>query len=177
VTQGQGRHDGPAPLVVTAELPPDLKGWAERLRREYYPAERNRVEAHVTLFHALPPSCEAELREALAELARREAPVPARLEGVMPLGRGTALRIASPAMLALRGQLADRFAGMLTAQDAHPPRLHVTVQNKVSVEEAKALQGELARMLEARDFRFAGLALHRYRDGPWEGVKRWSFRG
>ena len=173
----QVRDAGAAPLIVTAELPADLQAWAEHLRRRHCPAERNRVAAHVTLFRALPPSCEEELREALAAIAREHSPLPARFDGILPLGRGTALRLASPAMLALRADLAERLHGLLTPQDRAEPRLHVTVQNKVSEREARALQAELAGGLRPRDFRFTGLALHRYRDGPREFVKRWSFRG
>ena len=165
------------PLIVTADLPGNLQAWAERLRRAHYPAERNRVAAHVTLFRALPPSCEGELRQALMALARDHPPVAARLGGAFSLGRGTAIEIASPAMLDLRAELAARFRGLLTLQDAAEPRLHVTVQNKVSDREARALQHELERTPAPRDFRFSGLALHRYRDGPWAFVKRWSFRG
>ena len=171
------RDDRPAPLIVTAELPADVQAWAERLRKAHYPAERNRVAAHVTLFRALPPSCEAELRDALAAATRGQAPVPARLGGAMSLGTGTALAIASLAMLALRADLAERLHGLLTPQDLAEPCLHVTVQNKVSEKEARALQAELGRAFEPRDFRFAGLALHRYLGGPWEPIKRWSFRG
>ena len=80
-------------------------------------------------------------------------------------------------MLALRRELADRLHGLLTPQDEPEPRLHVTVQNKVAPKEARALQARLAGEIVRRDFRFAGLALHRYRGGPWEFVKRWSFRG
>jgi len=166
-----------APLIVTAELPSDLQAWANRLRRAHYPAERNRVEAHLTLFHALPPSCEAELRDVLAAAAAEHPPVAARLEGAMSLGRGTALRIASADLLALRADLAERFRGLLTPQDVPVPRLHVTVQNKVAEKAARALLTELERTIEPLGFRFSGLALHRYRDGPWEFVKRWSFRG
>ena len=144
-------------LIVTAELPRDIQAWAERLRRAHYPAERNRVAAHVTLFRALPPSCEADLRGALAAAARDHAPLSAKLEGAISLGTGTALAIDSPAMLALRADLAERFHGLLTPPDLPHPRLHVTVQNKVSEREARALQAELARTLEPRDFRFAGL--------------------
>jgi hypothetical protein len=165
------------PLTVTAELPGDIQAWAERLRRAHYPAERNQVAAHVTLFRALPPSCEDMLREALAAAARTHPPLPARLDGTIPLGQGTAIGIVSPPVQALRAELADRLRGLLTPQDSAAPRLHVTIQNKVSEREARALQSELAGTLQPRDFRFAGLALHRYRDGPWAFVKRWSFRG
>ncbi|GGD89817.1 hypothetical protein GCM10011515_06790 [Tsuneonella deserti] len=161
---------------MTAELPEALQSRADQLRREHFPPERNHLKAHVTLFHALPPGVEDELRDALAAEARSK-PIPARLAGVMNLGRGTALRLESPAMLALRERLADRFHGLLTPQDERVPRLHVTIQNKVPPVEARALQQVLAPKIEPRDFTFAGLALHRYRGGPWEFVKRWSFRG
>jgi hypothetical protein len=168
--------DVAAPLIVTAELPEALQSRADQLRRLHYPPARNVLAAHVTLFHALPPSVEDELRDALSAEARAK-PVPARLEGVMSLGSGTALRIASPAMLAIWERLADRFHGLLTPQDEHAPRLHVTIQNKVSPHEAKELMKRLIPAIEAHDFAFAGLALHRYRGGPWETLKRWSFRG
>lgn len=167
---------GPAPLIVTAELPRALQSRADQLRRAHYPPERNFLPAHVTLFRALPPSCEEELRQVLAAEVRA-APLPARLAGVMNLGRGTALRIESPGMLALRERLADRLFGLLTPQDEPVPQLHLTLQNKVSPSEAKALQRLLAAAFEPHDFAFAGLALHRYRGGSWELVRSWSFRG
>ena len=48
-------------LIVTAELGPADLAWLDRLRRTYYPAERNQLPAHLTMFHALPPSAEGEL--------------------------------------------------------------------------------------------------------------------
>ena len=166
-----------APLILIAELPPDLQGWATSLRRAHFPPERNHLDAHVTLFHALPPSCEAELRDRCARLVSTHGPVPGRLTGIAKLGKGTALAIESPAMLAIRDELAERFHGLLTPQDEHRPRLHVTIQNKVSIEEARALQAALGPEITPRDFAFAGLALHAYRGGPWEAFKRWPFRG
>lgn len=166
-----------APLILTAELPPDLHRWATGLRRAHYPPERNHLEAHVTLFHALPAQLEDELRRLLARLAGEFAPPAARLEGVVSLGRGTGLRLASPAMLELRAHIAEHFRGMLTAQEDRAPRLHVTVQNKVSSAAARALQAELAGMVRPREFAFPGLALFRYRGGPWEAVRRFAFRG
>jgi hypothetical protein len=153
-----------------------MQSLADRLRREHYPPERNQLPAHVTLFHALPPWCEEELRDALGALARAHVRPSARLDGVMPLGSGTALRLSSPGLMEVRAELAERFHGLLTAQDNHPPRLHVTIQNKVSPREAKALQARLAATLEPRDFAFAGLAMHAYRGGPWELLKRSPFR-
>ena len=105
------------------------------------------------------------------------APVPARLEGLMSLGGGTALKLSSPDMLSLRDHIADHFHGMLTAQDQHRPRLHVTIQNRVTSKEAKALQAQMAGTVNPRDFAFPGLSLYHYRGGPWELVRSFTFRG
>jgi len=166
-----------APFIVTAELPPDILAWADGLRRAHFPPERNKLVAHVTLFHAFAPSLRDELRRVLAAVAARHAPPRARLEGLMPLGRGTALAIRSPGMLAIRQRIADHFHGALTAQDQHAPRLHITIQNKVTPEAAKTLQKELVPGLPVREFAFAGLGLHLYRGTHWDLLGKWPFRG
>ncbi len=165
------------PFIVTAELPPALHSWADALRQRHFPPERNWLKAHVTLFHAFAPSLHDALMTVLPGLAGQFAPPPARLEGLMDLGRGTALAISSPALLALRQTIAEHFHGALTAQDAHRPRLHITIQNKVDPALAKALQAELAPHLTPSEFRFTGLGLHRYCNPHWETVRTWSFRG
>ena len=164
-----------APLIVTAELPHDLHRWATGLRTQYFPPERNYLEAHVTLFHALPGQCLPEFRTVLKRIAAEEAPPAARLEGIMSLGGGTALKLSSPEMLHIRDRIADNFTGMLTRQDQHAPRLHVTIQNKVTSAQAKALQAELS--VEPRSLRFRAVAAHYYRGGPWERIREWPFRG
>jgi hypothetical protein len=166
-----------APFIVTAELPADLQAWSDALRRQYYPPERNHLAAHVTLFNALAPSLRDELPSVLARIAGSHPKVEAQLTGLMNLGRGTALSIQSPAMLAIRDDIADHFHGMLTAQDQPRPRLHITIQNKVEPAAARALQAELAVSLRPRRFAFAGLGLHRYCNPHWEPVGIWSFRG
>ncbi|MCX7285098.1 MAG: 2'-5' RNA ligase family protein [Novosphingobium sp.] len=166
-----------APLIVTATLPGDVQAWADRLRKAHFPPERNHLAAHVTLFHALPPSLLGEARTLLARLAGDIGPVAARIDGVMDLGAGTAFAIHSPDMLDLRAQMAEAFHGMLSAQDRGVPRLHVTVQNKVLRAASIALQQDLAASFIPRAFAFAGLELHHYRGGPWEAAGHWSFRG
>jgi hypothetical protein len=168
---------GASPFIVTAELPRDVFAWADRLRRAHYPPERNKLEAHVTLFHSFAPSLREGLRGYLPRIAGEYPPAAARIVGLMDLGTGTALEIRSAAMLAIRETIADHFHGALTAQDSHRPRLHITIQNKVAPGEAKALQRELGATLAQRDFAFAGLGLHLYCDGTWEALGRWHFRG
>ena len=62
------------PLIVTAELGGDDFAWLESLRRQHYPAERNQVRTHLTMFQALPPSAEAEVRHLLAGIVNGPAP-------------------------------------------------------------------------------------------------------
>ncbi len=164
------------PLLITAELPGDALAWADALRRAHYPPERNRLRAHVTLFHALPPSAEDEIRRLLAELAAAPPPE-ARTGRLMDFGKGTAIAIECPAMVALHGEIAHRLHGLLTRQDAQPLRLHVTIQNKVTPQEAKALQAQLATTLTPRSFRFKGLGLYGWHDGLWNLKREFIFRG
>lgn len=169
------------PFIVTAVLPPDLQGFAEGLRRAHYPPERNHLHAHVTLFHAFAPSLLEELRDYLPQVAARFAAPEGAVKGVMDLGRGTAIALDAPQLLDLRETIAAHFHGSLTAQDLHEPRPHITIQNKVTRQEARALQAalpqRLAPWIAKGRFAFPALALHRYRGGPWEAVKTCAFRG
>ena len=166
----------PAPLIITAQLPPEIFAWADGLRTTHFPPERNKIRAHVTLFNALPPSVEDEVRRLLARHSAAPSP-PARIAAIMALGGGTAFAIESPALSAIHADLVESFHGVLTAQDGGRRKLHVTVQNKVSGAAAKALQAELARDFQPRNFAFAALELHWYRGGPWETAGSWRFRG
>ena len=171
----------PQPFILTAALPADLGAWAEGLRRAYYPVERNHLHAHVTLFHAFALSLLEELREFLPKLAAEFTAPAGWVTGVMDLGAGTAIALDSPQLLALRALIADHFHGSLTPQDLHEPRPHITIQNKVTKQDARALQASLAPVIAPwiakGRFTFPALELHHYRGGPWERVKTCSFRG
>jgi hypothetical protein len=85
--------------------------------------------------------------------------------------------VVSDELDAIRDQIANHFHGLLSAQDAAGWRPHVTIQNKVPPKAARALLAELERDFRPRPLGIAGLALHRYRDGPWETLARYPFRG
>ncbi|HZG07622.1 MAG TPA: 2'-5' RNA ligase family protein [Allosphingosinicella sp.] len=146
------------------------------MRRAHFPPERNQVPAHLTLFHHLPPDLARELDRRLAVLAAEPAPR-AAIASVMDLGAGTALRIESRELEEMRGELAQAFHGLLTPQDQAPWRPHITIQNKVEPREAKRLQQQLRATFEPRPLAIRGLASWRYLGGPWETIKRYSFRG
>ena len=169
------------PFILTAALPADIQSWSEGLRRAHFPAERNHLHAHVTMFHSFAPSLLDELTDFLPRITAEFAAPQAAISGIMDLGKGTAIALASRELLALRALIADRFHGSLTDQDLHEPRPHITIQNKVTKKEARELQASLALEVELRadngPFAFPALELHRYMGGPWELVKRSAFRG
>jgi len=169
------RGPASAPIIVSALLGPQDFAWLNGLRQAHFPPERNHLDAHLTLFHHLPPSIEPELKQRLADLTRSRPPG-AVAERVISLGRGTAIQIRSPDLALLREELAEAFAALLTPQDAASWRPHVTIQNKVAPEQAKALQNQLAQDFRARPVRIFGLAAWWYRGGPWELLARYPFR-
>lgn len=164
------------PLIVTAELAAADLAWLDGLRRHHYPAERNRLPAHLTMFHALPPSLEDEARHRLAKAASTRAPR-ATVAGLMDLGGGVAFRIVSEDLHRIREELAESFHGMLGAQDQGGWRPHVTIQNKVSNRDARQLLQALEAEFQPRPLGIRGLGLHRYLGGPWETLQLWNFRG
>lgn len=163
-------------LIVTAEIGASDLAWLDRLRRAHYPPERNRVPAHLTIFHALPPSAEREVRSSLSRTVSAEPPQ-ASIEGLMNLGGGVAYRVVSPQLDQIRSQLAHDFHGLLSAQDSDGWRPHVTIQNKVSAKEARALMIEIEQGFCPQPLEIRGLGLHRYIDGPWERLVTYAFRG
>lgn len=167
----------PNPFIVTAKLPPGIHSWADALRQEHFPPERNHLHAHVTMFHSFAPSLLDELKSFVPQIAKEFAPPKARITGLMDLGKGTAIRLQTPQLLAIRGMIVEHFRGALTEQDLHDPRPHITIQNKVTKQEARSLQAALAPTIEPRAFHFPALELHRYLGGPWEQVKAIPFRG
>ncbi len=166
-----------APIIITALMGDTDFAWANRLRREYFPPERNFLDAHITLFHHLPSMQLPEIKGRVKDMVKTYACPDARLSDVMHLGRGVAYRIECEGLANMRDELAEYFTGLLTPQDQAKPRLHITVQNKVAPPISKALYEKLSGEFEPRPFVIKGLALYYYRGGPWEEIGTYPFRG
>ena len=163
------------PIIVTALIGDPDFAYLDNLRREHFPPERNHLRAHLTMFHHLPPSCEAELLQLLKDEARGNLPA-ARLSGLINLGGGVAFRVESLDLDDIRARIAERFAPMLMPQDRNPWRAHVTIQNKVKAPEAQALFEQLNANFRPRAFALSGLAAWWYRGGPWEPLAAFAFK-
>ena len=162
------------PLIVTLLLDEATQARFDDLRRRHFPPERNHLVAHVTMFHALPGD---RVDSVLADLTAAAPPEPLGLlvSGVRFLGRGVAFELEGADAVALRTSLAARWGAWLTPQDRQRWRPHVTVQNKVDAATAKALHADLAQAFAPEPAAGTGLALWRYRGGPWEPVAEVPF--
>jgi 2'-5' RNA ligase len=163
------------PLIVTAALDEGAFAWFEDLRQAHFPAHRNQVPAHLTLFHALPGEQEPVIAETLKAACRRRGPMRLDVRGPWSIGRGVAYRLASPELETLRSELASALAAWLTPQDRAPFRPHITIQNKAEPADARALLERLQMEFEPFDIVAEALLVWRYLGGPWEAIARLPF--
>ncbi|TDR93135.1 2'-5' RNA ligase family protein [Enterovirga rhinocerotis] len=166
-----------APLILTLALDGSSFAGLDALRRRHFPPERNRVPAHLTLFHAIPGREKTAATRDLGAICKTQKPFPLAATGWTSLGHGTALSVSSPALVALRQALAREWRDWLTPQDSARFAPHVTVQNKVSPQEAAGLLRELRAGFRPFEMRAEGVLLWRYLDGPWELLRRFPFAG
>ena len=171
-------NSSPAPLILTLTLDEASQAFFDEQRRRYFPPKINYLSAHLTLFHALPGAEEAALSAQLAEVAAAQpGPLPLQVSGLKFMGRGVMYTLDNPDLPALHRRLQRQWQAWLSAQDQQGLRPHITVQNKVDPDVARALHAELASGFQAFEAQGTGLALWAYKGGPWELRRRFAFGG
>ena len=106
-------------------MEPAAQARLDALRAAHFPPERNFLAAHLTLFHALPGEEEEAVSAFLRTVTARTPPPMLHFPGLRFLGRGVAVGVEAPALLAVRAELATAWHGWLTAQDQQKWRPHV----------------------------------------------------
>ena len=165
------------PLILTLKIDDVSQERFDRLREENFPENRNFIPAHLTLFHKLPGDQEPEIAATLGEFCRRQRPFFLLATDLVFMGRGVGYKLESSGLPALRKELAERWRPWLGDQDRKGFRPHVTVQNKVPPEEARALHRRLGEAFSPFEVGAEGLLLWRYLGGPWEPVGAYEFGG
>jgi len=168
-------HDAPVPLILTLALDTVTQSHFDCLRAAHFPAARNYLSAHLTLFHHLPDAHEAAITAAIAAVCAAHAPLALTVTRPMSLGGGVAFALDAPALVAIHRALAAQWWPWLTPQDRQPLTPHVTIQNKAPPAEARALYERLRGEFVPFAATGAGLSLWRYRGGPWEFVRMDAF--
>lgn len=167
------------PLILTLQLDADAQRFFNALRRAYFPPERNFLEAHCTLFHQLPGEEQASIEAFLAEACAGQAAFELQVGAPKRTGRGVAYPLDSPRLKHFHRRLQKQWWDRLSPQDQQGLHPHITVQNKVSAEKARALQAKLAADFQVTGMQAkgTGIQLWKYLGGPWALLATYKFGG
>lgn len=164
-----------APLILTLKLDAESFAFFDTLRQKYFPATRNFLSAHVTLFHKLPGSQREQIENDLSVLCSRYQPFTLCFSQWRFLGHGTAIEVESIELSQLRDELKNKWNEWLTKQDLQKFKPHITVQNKVTPNTAQLLFDELTAAWTNSNGVGIGLELWHYLDGPWKLAEEYAF--
>lgn len=174
---GIAGNAGPAPLIVTLRMDPASAAHFTAMRQSHFPAHRRWLDAHVTLFHALPGAAIDQVLRDVGDTAEKTAPFALRTDHVVFLGGGVAYALASTEAQALRHALASRWQSMLGRQDlTWRGPLHITVQNKVLPAVARTLHRQLVESFASTEVLATGIDVWHYAGGPWRHAKTFLFQ-
>jgi 2'-5' RNA ligase len=166
----------PAPLILTLSLDERSFAFFDEKRRRYFPPDRNFIPAHLTLFHHLPGEHLDNIQQLVEQRCSALSCFPLEVTGLRSLGRGIAYALQSDKLRDLRNALVKEWAQWLTPQDRQKHQPHITVQNNVGPQKARALMMELSGAFLPFEAQAIGLDLWWYRGGPWEHVRTFLFR-
>ncbi|KAI1035915.1 hypothetical protein LB505_010502 [Fusarium chuoi] len=105
------------------------------LRRQWFPPRLLKVDAHITLFHALPGSKLSEVKADIADIAARTATFSIGVgnQDVYEMGKGVGIKLyaGQKKVLSIRSELRNKWEPFLSDQDRREKwRGHYTVMNK-----------------------------------------------
>lgn len=165
-----------APLILTLALDSASQQYFNKLRKAYFPPERNYLDAHLTLFHHLPQG-ESAIIQTIAHLTKQQQKMQVQVTGVKSIGNGVAFSMESNPLQQMHKRLQSDWQQWLIPQDRQKLWPHVTIQNKVKPEEAKKLKEMLEQDFEPFVIKGTGLSLFEYLGGPWKFVREFEFDG
>ncbi|KAK5005312.1 hypothetical protein LTR60_006296, partial [Cryomyces antarcticus] len=174
--------------VLTLLTTPTHAAALTALRTQHFPPALNKLDAHLTLFHALPAAHLRGITAALAALATTTPPFALATGPAFRLRQGVAVAVPWGAGGARARSVRDRLRADLLArgvplseQDrAEGWRAHYTLMNKVADEAVvEAALREVRRgFVEAGGSAgvVLGLVLWRYERGWWRDGREFRFR-
>jgi hypothetical protein len=137
------------------------------LRNKFFPQDINYLPAHITLFHSAPS-------ELLEKLELHRSSVPVTFSEPVFFGKGFGVKVDCPELKNWRNNLL-RLPLDFTPQDKNLKQLHVTIQNKVSTEQARKDFEQFKESWKKLDSRILGVQIWKYRGGPWELLENKKF--
>lgn len=161
------------PLILTLTLNEKAFLFFNAMRKKYFPPAINVIDAHLTLFHALPNN--TDVLSDVKFLCSQQVPFSLMVSDVVSIGKGVAYKIESKELLQLHKVLQHKWNENLSLQDKQKLWPHITIQNKVAVDEAKKTLAELKTSFKTFEASATGLTLCEYLNGPWRLVEEFKF--
>ncbi|MBA2760619.1 MAG: 2'-5' RNA ligase family protein [Segetibacter sp.] len=162
------------PLILTLSIEKEASLFFNTLRQKHFPPSRNFIDAHLTLFHALPN--EDSIVDVVNDACKLQNPFELSVEKPVSIGKGVAYKIESNELVQLHKKLQNKWLEFLTLQDRQKLWPHITVQNKVPVPNAQELLNELKEGFTPFAALAIGLQLWEYLNGPWTLVEDFIFK-
>lgn len=155
-----------ASYILTLQLDPGATELFNRLRRQYYPAHANEVDAHLSLFYRLPAD-EPGIMATLDTMAA-QAPFVMQVNEVQRYANGIAYTLVSDELQALHASLQAQWEQWLIPRDRQPLRPHITIMNQVTAFKAQQAHEALKAAFLPFEVTATGVQLWRYLKGPWK---------
>jgi 2'-5' RNA ligase len=164
-----------SPIIICLQLEEKAQHYFTSQRTAYFPKHINYLEAHLTLFHALPATTPIINKTIEAVCKRKEMEL--QVIGLTNTGNGVAYSVESAALQAMHQYMQQQFDELLVGKDRREIWPHITIQNKVTAFKALQLYEYLSIDFKPFPIRATGISTWLYRNGPWEKLKDFLFRG
>jgi 2'-5' RNA ligase len=162
------------PFILTLQLNEEAASFFNEQRQRHFPANVNFLQAHLTLFHYLPLKAD-EIITQIQPLATAISPFEMQVTDVVSLGKGVAYKIESKELQILHKQLQQLWTTLLKPQDLQKLWPHITIQNKVTPQQARELLAQLKATFQPFTVKAIGLSVWKYLNGPWKFIETISF--
>lgn len=171
--------DEESTYVLTLRTEREFHQRINRLRKQYFPSELNKIGAHITLFHALPGSQLTTIIADITSLVHTESSFTIRTIEPIKMSHGIALNANSQDAHRLWDMLAQKWgpmgANFLSKQDQHF-NAHYTIQNKVEKDVAQKSWEEVTERFKSDQGRAIGFTLYKYlKRGNWRYQQAFTF--
>ncbi|WP_186461736.1 2'-5' RNA ligase family protein [Mucilaginibacter pallidiroseus] len=162
------------PLLLTLTLNAEAQIYFNDLRKKYFPAERNVLDAHLMLFHQLPANDSSVVND-IQSLASKTGILTLEATAIKSIGNGVAFKIESDELQQIHKDLQKRWSVFIIPQDKNKLWPHVTIQNKVQPKVAQELLAELNADFKPFSIQGTGFTLWEYLAGPWQFKQQFDF--
>ncbi|WP_461452706.1 2'-5' RNA ligase family protein [Mucilaginibacter sp.] len=160
--------------ILTLIMDKASQEFFNKLRKQHFPAGRNYLDAHLTLFHNLPD--EPEIINHVKFTCANTNKFVTNTTEIVSIGNGVAYKIISPELQLIHKHLQQQFAQWLIPQDKQKLWPHITIQNKTNADTANQLIKALTTNFQPFIIEALGLKLWEYKGGPWEFIDEFYFQ-